>query len=159
HHEHRELIGQDREPEAVLAGREPRPRRRVVRALLRRVAEHDDEGDDRGDERGHRRRGRDVAGLAARDAAARERDRRRRRQRKQQAGPGGAVHPRSVRSLSTSRSMLRRPIATIIPRPTTTSEAAIAMTAIAKTCPSSCPNWRENAIRARFAPLSMISTL
>ena len=66
--------------------------------------------------------------------------------------------PRSVRSLSTSSSMLRRPIATIRPRPTTTSEAATAITAIAKTWPSSCPSWRANAIRARFAPLSMIST-
>src|SRR5262249_6194339 len=60
---------------------------------------------------------------------------------------------------STSSSMLRRPMATIRPRPTTTSDAAIAITAIAKTCPSSCPACRENAIRARFAPFSMISTL
>src|SRR5205814_2592187 len=54
--------------------------------------------------------------------------------------------------------MLRRPIATIRPRPTTTSEAAIAITAIAKTWPSSWPRRRANAISARFAPLSMIST-
>src|SRR5437868_14494964 len=49
-------------------------------------------------------------------------------------------------------------MATIRPRPTTTPEAAIAITAIANTWPSSCPNRRANAIRARFAPFSMIST-
>src|SRR2546423_4743957 len=54
--------------------------------------------------------------------------------------------------------MLRRPMATIRPRPTTTSEAAIAITAIANTWPSSCPNRRANAIRARFDPFNMIST-
>src|SRR3954449_933415 len=69
-----------------------------------------------------------------------------------------SAHPRSVLSLSTSSSRLRRPIATIRPRPTTTSEAAIAITAIANTWPSSWPRRRANAIRARFAPLSMIST-
>src|SRR3954469_25000753 len=55
--------------------------------------------------------------------------------------------------------MLRRPIATIRPSPTTTSDAAIAITEMAKTWPSSWPNWREKVIRARFAPFSMISTL
>src|SRR5512146_880907 len=67
-------------------------------------------------------------------------------------------HPLSVVSLSTSSSTLRRPMATISPRPTTTSEAATAITAIANTWPSSCPKRRANAISARFAPFSMIST-
>src|SRR3954451_11426588 len=69
-----------------------------------------------------------------------------------------SAHPRSVLSLSTSSSRLRRPIATIRPRPTTTSEAAIAITAIANTWPSSWPRRRTNTIRARLTPLSMIST-
>src|SRR5437660_3463143 len=55
--------------------------------------------------------------------------------------------------------MWRRPSATISPRPTTTSDAATAMTEIAKICPSSRPCRRENAISSRFAELSMISTL
>src|SRR4051812_24210098 len=54
--------------------------------------------------------------------------------------------------------MLRRPIATIRPRPTTTSDAAIAITEIAKIWPSSRPCSRANAISSRFAAFSMIST-
>ena len=42
-------------------------------------------------------------------------------------------------------------MATIRPRPTTTSEAATAITASAKIWPSLVAGWRENAIRARFA--------
>jgi hypothetical protein len=57
------------------------------------------------------------------------------------------------------RSTLRRPIATIIPSPTTTSDAATAITEMAKIWPSSRPCSRENAISSRFAELSMISTL
>src|SRR5437773_12240817 len=49
-------------------------------------------------------------------------------------------------------------MATIRPRPTTTSEAATAITASAKIWPLDSPCRRENAIRARFAPLSMISS-
>src|SRR3954451_13332651 len=55
--------------------------------------------------------------------------------------------------------MCRRPSATIRPRPTTTSDAATAITEMAKTWPSSRPCRRENAISSRFAELSMISTL
>src|SRR5205814_768837 len=69
-----------------------------------------------------------------------------------------AAHPRSPVSWSTSSSSRRRPIATISPRPTTTSDAATAMTASAKICPSPPPCWRAKAISARFAPLSMISS-
>src|SRR5262249_38219311 len=67
------------------------------------------------------------------------------------------AHPRSVESLSTSSSSLRRWTATISPSPTTTSEAATAITASAKICPSRSAWFRENVINARFAPLSMIS--
>src|SRR5437660_3748789 len=59
---------------------------------------------------------------------------------------------------STSSVIRFRFIATTRPRPTTTSDAATAITASAKICPSPRPWWRENAIRARFAPLSMISS-
>jgi hypothetical protein len=48
--------------------------------------------------------------------------------------------------------------ATIIPSPTHTSAAATAITEIAKTCPSTVPKCRENATRARFDELSMISS-
>src|SRR5262249_20698116 len=44
------------------------------------------------------------------------------------------------------------------PSPTTTSEAATAITVIANTWPSSWPTWRANAISARVAPFNMIST-
>src|SRR5262249_16889698 len=67
------------------------------------------------------------------------------------------AYPLSVRSLSTSRSMLRRPIATIRPSPTTTSDAATAITEIANTWPSSCPCSRENAISSRLDAFSLIS--
>src|SRR5579872_3323483 len=49
-------------------------------------------------------------------------------------------------------------MATISPRPTTTSEAATAITEIANTWPSSRPCRREKAIRSRLPALSMIST-
>src|SRR5262249_21938698 len=116
------------------------------------------EGDDRRDERGERRGRRDVARRAPRDPHAGGGDRERGGERQREADPGGRIHPRSVLSLSTSSSTCRRPIATIRPRPTTNSDAATAITAIANTWPSSCPSRREKAIRARFAPLSMIST-
>src|SRR5215813_3459267 len=54
--------------------------------------------------------------------------------------------------------MWRRPSATISPSPTTTSDAATAITEMANTCPSSRPCSRENAISRRLAALSMIST-
>src|SRR4029453_12781849 len=46
----------------------------------------------------------------------------------------------------------------IRPRPTTTSEAATAITASAQSSPGSAPPRRANVISARFAPLSMISS-
>src|SRR5205085_8412122 len=87
-----------------------------------------------------------------------ERDRHRTGERRDQADPGGDRHPRRKESLSTSRSSRRRASATIRPRPTTTSDAATAITASAKIWPLASPWWREKAIRARLAPLSMISS-
>src|SRR5438093_4672881 len=49
-------------------------------------------------------------------------------------------------------------MATIRPSPTTTSEAATAITASAKICPAPPPCSRAKPIRARLAPLSMISS-
>src|SRR5436305_15349725 len=49
-------------------------------------------------------------------------------------------------------------MATSSPSPTTTSDAATAMTAIANTCPDASPFRREKAISARLPPLSMISS-
>src|SRR5205085_5204234 len=109
-------------------------------------------------ERDEGREGGEVAGAAARDPVPEERDQEGRAERREQADPGGDDHPRSVRSLSTSRSRFRREMATIRPRPTTTSEAATAMTASAKICPAPFPWWRAKAISARFAPFSMISS-
>src|SRR5205823_9327591 len=125
---------------------------------VRVFAEHGDEGDGGGDEGAHRRQRRDVPGEATRDLRAGTRDEHGRRERQQETDPGRGLHPRSVLSLSTSSSTLRRPRATIRPRPTTTSDAATAMTERAKICPSSRPCRREKAIRSRFAALSMIST-
>ena len=49
-------------------------------------------------------------------------------------------------------------MATINPSPTTASDAATTMTASAKIWPSSFPDWRANAIRARLPAFSMISS-
>src|SRR5690348_7338297 len=49
-------------------------------------------------------------------------------------------------------------MATMSPSPTTTSDAATAITEMAKIWPSSPPCSRDIAIRSRFAELSMIST-
>src|SRR5213076_1524591 len=130
---------------------------RVVRAVVGLVAEQERERDQRGDEGDQDRGRREIPGAAARQPRAPDRDRQGGDQRREEADPGGDDQPRSVLSRSTSRSSLRRAIATIRPRPTTTSEAATAITASAKICPSPFPWYRENAIRARFDPLSMIS--
>src|SRR5207248_9826278 len=109
-------------------------------------------------ERDRDRGRRDVAGSAPRQARAPERDRDRGGERREEADPAGDDQPRSVLNRSTSRSSLRRAIATISPSPTTTSEAATAITVSAKICPSPRPWKRENAISARFAPLSISSS-
>ncbi len=54
------------------------------------------------------------------------------REKEDQPGPCG-VHPRSSRISSTSSAIRRRNIATIRPRPMTTSQAATTMTTSAKT--------------------------
>ena len=60
--------------------------------------------------------------------------------RREQADPGERLHQfRSPVMRSTSRSALRRATATTRPRPTTTSEAATAITTSANTCPDCWP--------------------
>src|SRR5262249_51802876 len=140
------------------AGAEPRVTGRKVMPLDRVLVEELHERDHRAHEGDRRGRRRDPAGDARRNAHAAERDHERRRERREQADPGGRDHPRRVCSLSTSSGSRRRDIATISPRPTTTSDAATAITAIAKICPAPSPCWRENEIRARLPPLSMISS-
>ena len=51
----------------------------------------------------------------------------------------------------------RRYIATMIPRPITTSQAAITITISANTCPASPPCMREKATSARFPAFSISS--
>src|SRR5205823_5735245 len=158
HHEDGERVDQDAQVEVVGAGGQPAPERRWVRAVVRRVAEQEREGDDGRDEGDADRRSRQVARAVPGQPPPGEGDRQRRAERREQADPGGGDHPRRVRSLSTSKSSLRRAIATISPSPTTTSEAATAITVSAKICPSPRPWKRENAISARFAPLSISSS-
>ena len=163
HHEHRERVDQDR------AGRRgscpavsQRPGDRELRALVGELAEHLDERRrprprtrathesrrEPGGARAARCRCRSSV-ISAAPAERQEAGRARRRRSSSSA---------QRRQLSTSRSSRRRAMATIRPRPTTTSEAATAITASAKICPSPLPKWRENAISARFAPFSMISS-
>src|SRR3954451_13283473 len=60
-------------------------------------------------------------------------------EREDEPGPGGCAHPRSSRRSSTLSGSRRRNMATIRPRPTTTSHAATTMTISANTCPSALP--------------------
>src|SRR5206468_12514037 len=68
-----------------------------------------------------------------------------------------AVHHLNSLASSTEADCLRRNIATMIARPTTTSAAATAITKNASTCPSSVPRMRANVISVRFTALSMSS--
>ena len=63
-----------------------------------------------------------------------------------------------LRERSTSRARLRRWMRDDEPRPTTTSDAATAITASAKIWPAPLPALRANAISARFAPFSISSS-
>src|SRR5215210_7570693 len=95
--------------------------------------EHDDRGT-RGDRDGQ---GGEVAGGAPREPRAGDRDQQQAGERREQADPGGGGHqPRSRLSRSTSSSRPLRDMATMRPRPTTTSEAATAMTVSAKIWPA-----------------------
>ena len=136
HHRDRERVDEQRQPYLEVACGEPGPRGRDRLALLRFAAQQADERRDRAAEGGEDGEGRDPAGRAPRDRTAEERDRQRSCQGREQAQPGAEDHPLSTRSRSTSRSRRLRAIATISPRPTTTSDAATAITASAKTCPS-----------------------
>jgi hypothetical protein len=75
HLEHGQRVDEDLDAEAQIAGGEPRPDGRRVRALLRVLAEEENERDDRGHERDEGRPRGDVTGDAWRDARPGERDR------------------------------------------------------------------------------------
>src|SRR5205823_2799569 len=108
-------------------------------AVGRVLAEQSSEGRERTAERDEARGRRDVAGDDTRQARAAERDQDRTDERREQADPGTRDHPLRLFSRSTSRGTLRRFNATTRPSPTTTSDAATAITAIANTCPSARP--------------------
>src|SRR6202000_1848579 len=111
-----------------------------------------DEGEE--DRRGADDPGEAPGGLAE---AERDRDRAEQREEQDQPGPAGGAHPRSSRRSSTSSGSLRRKIATIRPRPTTTSQAAITITTRAKTWPWALPTSRLKATRARLPAFSISS--
>src|SRR5215217_8666565 len=81
------------------------------------------------------RRGADPARRPARPAPIPEGDHDRARQRERQDEPAerGGAHPRRVLMSSTFSERRRRNIATMSPRPTTTSHAATTITISAKT--------------------------
>src|SRR5512133_1915841 len=159
HHEDRERVDQHREAGLVRAAGDPRPGGREELALGGVAAEQADERRQRAAEGDEARRRRQVAGGAARESRPPECDQARRSERREQADPGAPDHqPRRVLSRSTSSVTCLRFSATTRPRPTTTSDAATAITASAKICPPPSPRLRAKPIRARFAPLSMISS-
>ena len=132
---------EDREAEVVLAGAEPRPRGREVVALRSASSERSFAN---ATTAATNETAVDAVAIqpavAPRDAHAGERDRERRRERREQADPGGGDH--SARASAAGRrraARRRRDIATISPRPTTTSDAATAITAIANTWPEPSP--------------------
>src|SRR5262249_8618128 len=101
----------------------------------------------KGDEDARRR---DPGGRDARDPRPAEQDQDRADERREQAEPGTAGHPRSSESVSTSSERCRRLRAPTRPRPTHTSEAAIAITVSARIWPAPLCHWRESAISARL---------
>src|SRR6202000_905408 len=111
-----------------------------------------DEGEE--DRRGADDPGEAPGGLAV---AERDRDRAEQREEEDEPGPAGGGHPRSSFRLSTSSGSLRRKIATIRPRPTTTSQAAITLTPRAKTWPWALPTSRLKATSARLPAFSISS--
>src|SRR5205814_3783174 len=159
HHEDGERIDEDLEARLVRAAGDPGPGRRQDLALRAVAPEQPDERRDRapeGDETGGRR---EKARRPSRHTHAAERDQASGDERGQQADPGAVDHqPRSVLRRATSSVTRLRFSATTKPRPTTTSDAATAMTANAKIWPPPSPRLREKPIRARFPPLSMISS-
>ena len=135
HHEHRELVDVQREPEVEVPGRQPAPCRRRLPPEGDGAGKHLEEDDESCDERpcdGHRR---DQRGRAARNGRSEQRDQ---RTRWRAAGEGRSrqrrsfAHPWSEVSRSVSSASWRLAMATISPRPMTTSEAATAITASAK---------------------------
>ena len=111
---------------------EPRVRGRDLLAVGRIGRPQPEERDERAAERDEGREDRDPRRRASRDPPAGERDRECTRERREQTDPGAGDHPRSALAWSTSRSIPRRAMATMRPRPIATSAAATAITASAK---------------------------
>src|SRR5205814_7676010 len=110
--------------------------------LLGRPVLELDQREDRGHEREPDRGAPDPAGHAPGLRPPSERGDQHPRERKRDHEPSaqGDAHPRSSETSSTSIGTRRRYIATIRPRPTTTSQAATTITTSAKTCPSPLPH-------------------
>src|SRR6185437_14081389 len=107
----------------------PRVERVDVGARRRVLAEHADELADRRREGDEREQRAGPGRRLARDPRAGQRERSHAGERREQADPGERLHQwRNPVSRSTSRSPLRRATATTMPRPTTTSDAATAIT-------------------------------
>ena len=87
HHEDRERVDEQGQADLEVAGREPRPGRGQVRALLGRVAEDREERKGSGDERDGDGQRREVAARAARQAVAAERDQHGCRERREAGRP------------------------------------------------------------------------
>ena len=132
HHRARERVEEDLELDLEVARLEPGVSGREVLAVAVSLGPEPEEGDEGADERDEGRERRDPARRAPGDAPARESDRQGSRKGGKQTDPGAGDHPRSALAWSTSRSIRRRAIATIRPRPIATSAAATAITASAK---------------------------
>src|ERR1700761_7782784 len=128
-------------------------------AARRVFAEQLDQRQDPADEGEADRGGADDPGSPPRGFAEAQRDQDRAGQREEQdqPAPGGGAHPRRLRRSSTSSGSLRRKIATIRPRPTTTSQAATTITTRAKTWPWALPTSRLKATSARLPAFSISS--
>src|SRR5580765_7590038 len=156
HHHGAERVDQQLEVDTEIAAREPGPGARVlaVMAALGVQVEESPDGAAEGDEDTG---GRKPGGSAACELRPAKEDENRRHERREETDPPPVGHPRNSESRSTSSGSFLRLIATTRPRPTQTSDAATAITARPKICPSPFAKWRENAMSARLPPLSISS--
>ena len=132
HHRAREGVEENLHLHLEVARLEPGVRGRDVLAVRRIRGPQSEEGDERAAERDERGEDGDPRRCPPRDPSARQRDRDCTREGSEQADPGAGDHPRSALAWSTSRSIPRRAMATMRPRPIATSAAATAITASAK---------------------------
>src|SRR5919197_1781427 len=151
------MVDEDAEPDVDAGAVRVVEQRRAGVARFGRAVLEAERRPDRAGERRQDHRRRDPARLATAPHAPAERDgdRSRQREREHEPAPGGRRHPRSSDNSSTSSGSRRRKIATMIPRPTTTSHAATTITTRAKIWPSALPHLRENAISARLPAFSI----